>query len=188
VWPLPVGKEEEPVKKPYILFLFLLVLLMGGCASAPKATTLTAIAENPDQYRNENVELTAPVLENPPPSGDLYRTWTFLIGHPERGRILVTEAGYNPATISKAYRLVDEAMRAGEPITVTGKLRIGPYESLRAGAEIELKSVSYGGTTIDTDEGPYVGGYYSPYYYSPYYYRGPYLWGHGFHPYGYGWW
>ena len=174
------------MKRRHILIISLVTLTIGGCASAPIATTLTAVTENPAQYRNEKIELTAPVIDNPPPTGDLYRTWTFVIGHPEKGRILVTEAGYNPATINKAYHLVDEAERAGAPVTVTGKLRIGPYESLRSGAELDLDSVSYGNTTIDTDEGPYTGGYYSPYYYSPYYYRGPLLWHHRYYPYG--WW
>ncbi|RJP15643.1 MAG: hypothetical protein C4520_19930 [Candidatus Abyssobacteria bacterium SURF_5] len=163
------------------------IAVVAGCASQPVPTTLDAIFENPAQYRNENVEFSAQVLENPPPSGDLYRTWTFLVGHPDIGRILVTEAGYNPATINKAYHLVEEAAQAGEPVTITGELRVGPHRSLKAGAEIDLRSVSYQGITIDTNEGPYVGGFYSPYYYYPYYPR-PFLWDYHYYPYGYGWW
>jgi hypothetical protein len=178
----------------YISALLLCLVLVAGCATTPVPVGIDALMQNPSLYRNKTVEVTGPVLSNPPPSGDLYRTWNFQIGTPELGRIMVTESGYNPATINKAYYLVDEAAKAGEPVTVTGTLRVGPYKSLKGGAEIQLRTVTYRNVTIDTSEGPYVGGYYSPYYYPyyspffyPYYYRSPFFWDRGFYPYGYGW-
>lgn len=170
-----------------IMFLLSFSLLLGGCASAPIPATLAALSENPVRYRNQNVEITGLILNNPAPSGDLYRTWNFTIGSHEGERIRVTKAGYNPATIDKAYRLVSEAVKAGQPVTITGTLRVGPYKSLKQGAEIALRSVTYENVTIDTDAGPYTDGFYYPYpyYYYPYYPRSFY-WDYWYYPYG--WW
>lgn len=174
------------MRKLYILLSLTLAMRAWGCASTPIPATLTDISENPQEYRNELVTVTAPVLSNPAPSGDIFRTWTFTIGSPETGRIMVTESGYNPTTINKAYNLVAEAVKDEAPITVTGELRVGPYGALREGEEIDLESVSYKGTTIATEEGPYEGGYYYPGY-APFFYPGPY-WGYWPYPYRYGWW
>jgi hypothetical protein len=148
----------------------LIVVTLAGCASTPIVTDLTTVAANPLPFKNQRVELAAYVIENPAPTGDKYRTWTFTIGSASTGRIIASEEGYNPSTIDKAYHLVDEAFRASEPVTVTGKLRVGPYREIAAGMEIDLDSVSYKGTVINTDEGPFV----QDYYYYPYY--GPLFW------------
>jgi hypothetical protein len=173
------------MRKLHILLTVILVFSVWGCASAPIPATLTAISENPQEYRNELVTITAPVLSNPAPSGDIFRTWTFTVGSPQTGRIMVTESGFNPTTINKAYNLVAEAAEEGAPVTITGELRVGPYRALREGTEIDLESVTYKGITIDTDEGSYEGGYYPRY--SPFFYPGPY-WGYWPYPYRYGWW
>ncbi|MBI4832076.1 MAG: hypothetical protein HY801_11110 [Candidatus Lindowbacteria bacterium] len=57
-----------------------------------------------------------------------------------------------------------------EPLTVTGKLRVGPYREIGAGMEIDLDSVRYKEMQIRTDQGPFV----QDYYYYPY--HGPLLW------------
>jgi hypothetical protein len=179
--------QEGPIMRKLHILLMVIPLWVWGCASTPIPTTLTAVTENPQEYRNELVTMSAPVLSNPAPSGDIFRTWTFTIGSPQTGRIMVTESGYNPTTINKAYNLVAEAVKDGAPITVTGELRVGPYKALREGTEIDLKSVSYKGITIATNEGPYEGGYYYYPAYGPFFYPGPY-WGYWPYPYRYGWW
>ncbi len=181
------------MRRQAFLVALILLFLIAGCATPAVPTSVGTIMENPSEFKNRNISVTAQVLSNSAPSGDLYRTWNFVIGSPETGQILVTEAGYNPATIERAYELVSQAQEAGEPVTITGQLRVGPYGALRAGTEIQLKTVTYRNTTIDTGEGPYVGGFYSPYYwgppyYEPYFYPGPFFWGYGRYPYGYGWW
>ncbi len=161
------------MKVRYLLPLAVLIVL-AGCASAPIATDLPDITENPSQFRNKQIEITGPVLENSPPQGDEYRTWSFVIGSAGGDKVTVNEEGFNPATIEKAYRLVEEARKAHGEVTVTGTFRVGPYGELESGMEIDLDSVRYGNTEINTDMGPFVRQYY-PYYYYP----GPF-----FYPYG----
>lgn len=164
-------------------------IFVAGCASTPISTTLPAVVSDPGRFRNEYIEIAAMVIENPPPRGDNYRTWSFTIGSlAAEGlgeyRIMASEDGFNPSTIDKAYYLVEGARKDGEPLAITGKLRVGPYGELVSGIEIELVSVRYHGTEINTDKGPFVGGYYYPYYY-----RGPIFlhfghyrhYGHGHH-------
>ena len=155
----------------------LFLLGMVGCASAPIATDLPTIVKNPDQFRNARIEITAPVIENHPPQGDEYRTWTFAIGSSSAYRVTASEEGFNPSTIEKAYRLVEDARSAGDEVTVTGMLRVGPYREIESGMEIELDSVRYRGTEIKTDRGPFVREYY------PHYYHGPIFWHFGYHHY-----
>lgn len=162
-----------------ILFAALLVCL-AGCASAPISTSLPAVAANPDRFRNEYIAITALVVDNPPPQGDDYRTWSFTVGGAGDYRIIASEEGFNPSTIDKAYNLVEEARKAGEPVTITGRLRVGPYRELEAGMEIELVSVLYRDAEINTDKGPFVRGYY----YYPHYYHGPVYLHFGYHYYG----
>jgi hypothetical protein len=163
-------------------FLAILLLIgLAGCATSPIVTDIVTVAANPVQFKNQLVELMAYVIENPPPTGDQYRTWTFVVGASGTGRIMVSEEGYNPSTIDKAYHLVEQARVAGEPVALTGRLRVGPYREIKAGTEIDLCSVSYKGTTIRTDEGPFT----RDYYYYPYYgppFRDPWF------PYYYGHW
>jgi hypothetical protein len=148
------------------LLSFATLIFLTGCASAPIATDLSSIVENPDEFRNKRIEITGVVLDNPAPQGDEYRTWTFVIGSRRTYRVAASEEGFNPSTIEKAYRLVEEARRAGDEITVTGMLRVGPYREIESGMEVELDSVRYRDTEINTDRGPYVR-YYYPYYYHP---------------------
>jgi len=132
----------------FLLFAFLSCL--AGCASTPIAVDTATVIANPDQFRNKYND---------------YRTWIFSIGTSANYQIMASEEGFNPSTIEKAYSLVEEAHRAGEPVTVTGKLRVGPYRELESGMEVELVSVRYRDTEINTDRGPFVGHYYYPYYY-----------------------
>jgi len=163
-------------------FLLCAVLVaVFGCASAPIATDLSAIAENPGAYKNKRIEITGFVLENQPPRGDEYRTWAFSIGSSQTYRIMASEEGFNPSTIEKAYHLVEEARRTGEAVTVTGRLRVGPYQELRSGMEIELDSVRYRDIEIRTDKGPFVRTRYPYYPYSLHYYYGPPYWHYGFY-------
>jgi hypothetical protein len=174
------------MKSRWLIFLLFALLIIEGCATKPPMRiSLSAIAQNPAEYKDENVEVTAPVLDNPRPMGDIYRTWDFTLGSPETGTILVSEAGYNPSTINKAYNLVQQAKADGQPVTVTGKLRIGPYRALKTGKEIALRSVTYKGTTIDLEEGPFTTAFYP---YPDLYYARPMFWSYyptGFGPFGY---
>lgn len=191
-----LGKDLILMRKLQMTLFLLIVLTFAGCATTPPVQVpLSSITEYPDQYRNENVEVTAHVLNNPPPTGDLYRTWNFLIGEPGE-RILVSEAGYNPSTINRAYHLAKLAQTDNKPITVTGKLRVGPHRALKTGIEIDLDTLSYMGTTVDLEAGPFSSVYRYPYPYPypsypyPYpYYPRAYFWGYyppAFGPYGYG--
>ena len=146
------------------ILLIIVIMLMGGCASVPIPTTLPEVVANPNQFRNEYIEMTALVAQNPPPQGDDYRTWSFTIEGSSDYRILASEEGFNPSTIEKAYNLVEEARKAREPVTITGRLRVGPYRELESGMEIELVSVRYRNTKINTDKGPFVD---YPYYRGP---------------------
>ena len=114
------------------------------------------------------------MIDNPVVKGNDYRTWNFTLGTSADYRIVASEEGFNPSTIDRAYRLVEEARQAGEPVTVTGKLRVGPYSRLESGMELELISIRYRDTEINTDKGPFVNRYYYPY-------QGPLFLHFGFH-------
>lgn len=144
---------------------------------------MPAVVENPELFKNENIELTVPIIDNPRPQGSTYRTWSFTVGGNADYRIMVSEEGYNPSTIDRAYYLVEEARKAGEPITITGKLRVGPYRELESGMAIELKSVQYRDTRINTDKGPFVRNYNYPYYRGPVFLHFGYHYHHGHYPY-----
>ncbi len=169
----------------------ILLLTTIGCASTPVAVDLPTVTDNPRQFKNKRVEIRGTVLENFPPRGDEYRTWSFFIGSADDSRIMVSEEGFNPSTIEKAYRLVEEARTNGDEITITGTVRVGPYREFESGMEVELDSVRYRGIIINTDRGPYVGDYYPYHYY--HYYRPP-FWHYRYypyyhyHPYGYYYW
>ncbi len=147
----------------------LAVLALSGCATPPIRTDLASITDNPLQYKNKRIQVSGPVLENSAPEGDEYRTWSFVLGGEKTYRIAASEEGFNPSTIEKAYRLVEDARRAGEEVAVVGKLRVGPYQEIEAGIEIDLETVSYAGATINTDKGPFVRDYYYPYYPGPFF-------------------
>ena len=104
----------------YSVLILLFIMLLAGCASTPIPTTLPAVVANPEQFRNEYIEITALVVQNPPPQGDDYRTWSFTVNGSVTYRLMASEEGYNPSTIDKAYHLVEEARKAGEPVTITG--------------------------------------------------------------------
>ena len=154
------------------LSAFAFLMFAVGCASSPISADISAVTASPGQFKNHYIEITAPVLENSPPQGDVYRTWAFSVGASSAYRILATEEGYNPATIEKAYRLVEEARKAGDAVTVTGRLRVGPYRELESGVELDLVSVRYGSTEINTDRGPFVRRYYRPYHGSLFFHFG----------------
>jgi hypothetical protein len=158
------------------LLFAILLMLVGGCASTPIPTTLSAVVADPYQFRNEYIEITAMVAQNPPPQGDDYRTWSFTVNGSSEYRLLASEEGFNPSTIEKAYHLVEEARLAGEPVTITGKLRVGPYGELESGMEIELVSVRYRYTEIRTDKGPFI---HYPYYHGPVFLHFGYYYHHG---------
>ncbi len=165
----------------YLLLIIIISTAAAGCASTPISTDMAAVMADPARFRNELIEITAPVLENSPPQGDDYRTWSFTIGTSAGYRIMASEEGFNPSTIEKAYLLVEDARRAGEPVTVTGRLRVGPYRELESGMEVELVSVRYGAIGIRTDKGPFVRRYsYYPYY-SPFYLHFGYYHHYGHH-------
>ena len=155
-----------------------LVLFTSGCVSTAIMTDLPTVVENPLLFRNKRVEITAPVIENSPPRGDEYRTWTFSIGELNSHRIMASEEGFNPSTIEKAYNLVEEARLKGDDVTITGRLRLAPYQGFESGMEIELDSVLYRNMEIRTDYGPYVE-YYYPYYH---HYYDPFYRPHGYYP------
>lgn len=163
-------------------YLLVAGLLAGiiGCASAPIVTDMSAIVDDPGSFKNKRIEVSAPVLENSPPQGDEYRTWTFFVGSSSAYRVMASEEGFNPATIEKAYRLVESARETGDEVKIIGRLRVGPYREIRSGLEVDLESVEYGGFRVDTDRGPFVQPYY-PYY--PYHYPGPMFWYFGVHSY-----
>ena len=144
-----------PMCGGYIRVLAVLIGIgMTGCASTPVATDLQTINAKPSEFRNTRVRITAPVLSNSPPQGDRYRTWIFIIGASDSYRIMATEEGFNPSTIEKAYRLVEDAREAGDEVTVTGKLRVGPYHEMESGMEIELDSVRYGDDAVGRGHKP----------------------------------
>ncbi|RJP63952.1 MAG: hypothetical protein C4532_20190 [Candidatus Abyssobacteria bacterium SURF_17] len=158
----------------------IVLLIFTGCATVPIPTDLSAVTQNPHQFKNERIVLTGYVIENPPPQGDEYRTWSFVIGSSD-GNLRVSEEGFNPSTLEKAHRLVEQARLANEPVTIAGRLRIGPYQEIVSGTEIDLESVRYKDTEINTDKGPFTKHYY-PHYYEPlwwryhYYPYPPYYW------------
>lgn len=162
----------------YWLLSAVLLAFAAGCASTPISTTLPDIAEHPERFRNKYVEITARVIDNPPPRGDDYRTWSFTLDGTGDRHIVASEEGFNPSTIDKAYYLVEKARKAGEPVSVTGKLRVGPHNELGAGMQIELVGVRYGGTEIRTDKGPFVNRYY---YGPPVFFHFGYFYHHGHH-------
>jgi len=162
------------IKIPVLAIVVL--MLVGGCASTPIPTSLPEVVANPNQFKNKYIELTALVVQNPPPQGNDYRTWSFTVDGSGTYRLMASEEGFNPSTIDKAYLLVEEARKAGEPVTITGRLRVGPYRELISGMEIELVTVRYRTTEIHTDKGPFV--------YYPYYYPGPVFLDFGYYYYG----
>ena len=88
---------------------------------------------------------------------------------------MASEEGFNPSTIEKAFHLVEKARQAGDAVTVTGRLRVGPYREIQSGMEVELDSVRYRDIEIRTDKGPFVRTYYPDHYYWSSH------WGYGFY-------
>lgn len=126
-------------------------LALIGWKSAPIETNLSLITENPDKFKDRSVQITAPIVENSTPQGHEYKTWSFVLGASTGQKLPVDREGFNPATIMKAYDLVEKARMAGEAVTVVGKLR-----ETDSGLELQLASIRYGDTQINTNEGPFV--------------------------------
>jgi hypothetical protein len=159
------------------LVVLLAALAMAGIASSAMAVELAAVMANPQQFEGKEVTLTAPIAENRVPEGGEYRTWSFVLDSCGAAGATVTavESGFNPETLEKAYRLVEEARLKGDPVTMTGKL-----EEEKLGMRLELSSVQYGLSRVNTDEGPFVEDYYgddaypgTPRFYAGYPYYGP---------------
>ena len=138
-----------------------------GWASAATAADLTTVLEHPDQFFNQRIEITAPVVENAAPTGAEFKRWSFTAGASD-AKLAVSEAGFNPATIMNAHRLVEQARQAGDEITITGELERGD-----SGLIMKVDSVLHGDTRINTDEGPFVEEFYGDCYPgSPLFYDG----------------
>ncbi len=158
----------------YMRYALILLLSFGlvGWKAAPMKMDLASVTQNPGQFDGKKIEITAPVEENTYPRGDEYKKWQFVLGSDKAG-IVVYEMGFNPATIVKAYYLVEEARKAGENVTVVGKFHAKPYERSEHGVKMQVDSVRFGDKVIHTDQGEFV-----PYYYggrypgSPVYYDG----------------
>ncbi|UCD58376.1 MAG: hypothetical protein JSV16_04470 [Candidatus Hydrogenedentota bacterium] len=126
----------------------------AGCATtAPVKLELNEVITNPQAHKNERVEVTGDVIDYEPARGDAYRTLQFTLGLGPDEKILVFSAGYTADAIAKASKLVEEAFRAREPITVAGKLRVGPEAETVGGVELRLERVEYRGRKIDVTRG-----------------------------------
>lgn len=141
----------------YLLLLVTAVVVVGMASPATaKVADLAAVVENPHQFMGHNITVTAPIAENMVPKGGEYRTWSFMLDScGTLGGLEAFESGFNPETIEKAYRLVEEARMKGDKVTVTGKV-----QESETGWRFELASVRYGKTEINTDGAPFVEDYY----------------------------
>ena len=134
------------------------LLLLGagmtaGCATtAPVRLDISSVLQNPQTYKNKNIELTGHVVDYEPIRGDTYRTLVFTLGVEPDEKIFVSAAGYSAEAIAKASILVREAHEEHEHITVTGKLKVAKDQE-SAAPELKLKTVAYGGQKIDVTGG-----------------------------------
>ncbi len=128
-------------------------ILFCACATVPPLRPeMSHVLAEPDTYRNERVELSGRVVDYEPASGDRYRTLYFTLGAGPEEKIPVFGSGYGADAIAKASDLVGEAFRAGEPLTVVGRLKTsGGSDPGRA--ELKLESVEFGGRRIDVTKG-----------------------------------
>jgi hypothetical protein len=138
---------------PAVLALFLTVTAAGCATTAPTRADLSSVAENPQNYRNQRLELTGKVIDYEPARGDTYRTLLFTLGVGPTKKIPVFASGYTAEAIAKASQLVGEAHTANQPLTVTGKMKIGKTENDPAAAELRLESVEYAGRKVDVKHG-----------------------------------
>jgi hypothetical protein len=134
-----------------VLAMAVVSVVLAGCASTPMATDLSAVMQEPAQYENKTLEFTAYVAENQVPQGDEYRTWDFVLDSCDHGKLTVKEEGFNPAKIEEGYYLVEKARLEGDPVTVVGTVR-----KTDSGLRMELASVRYEDTVVNTDTGPFV--------------------------------
>ncbi len=147
--------------------LLLLLTAIISCATTPPARLdVRDVANNPQSYANQRVELTGYVLDYQPAAGDTYRTLNFSLGLSPNEKLAVTAAGYTAASIAKASTLVEEARRNQELITVVGKMKVEATERTVSRSELRLESVEYKGQKIRVTQGPRsqpglsVGGWY----------------------------
>ncbi len=130
--------------------LILVPSLLSGCATAPATRLdLTQALTNQQAYNDKRIELSGPVFNYEPASGDLYRTLHFTLGNESGELIEVFGSGYTAKAIADASALVREAFENREPITVVGVLSVPP----NAPPELKLESVQYRGQTIDIGRG-----------------------------------
>ncbi|RJP67369.1 MAG: hypothetical protein C4532_14810, partial [Candidatus Abyssobacteria bacterium SURF_17] len=132
------------------------VAAMFLIAWSPSPADLGAVKDSPEKFKGKELEITAPIAENSAPVGAEFRKWSFVLDSCGKGGLVVEEEGFNPATIEKAYRLIEEARLKGDEVTVAGKLEEDPD----AGFRMKVVWVRYGDTKVNTDEGPFAEAYY----------------------------
>ncbi|GAB4335306.1 MAG: hypothetical protein Kow0099_07660 [Candidatus Abyssubacteria bacterium] len=137
------------------LITILMATFLVAWKDAPTPTDLRSLVDKPERFAGKEVEITAHVSENQAPTGREYKRWSFLVENGESS-LEVYENGFNPATIVDGYRLVEEARLTGDPVTVTGRLRVDKQPM-----SLQLDSVRYGETRVDTDAGPFVQTYFA---------------------------
>jgi len=132
------------------LITLMISVAVIGWATVASAADLATVTRNPDQFLNQRIEITAPVVENSALRKGEFKRWTFTVGGADN-KLAVYESGFNPATIIEAHGLVEKARKAGDEITVAGKLKDG-----KSGLVLKLDSVQYGDMKVNTNAGPFT--------------------------------
>jgi hypothetical protein len=143
------AKKEVRMMKVKLILVATMIFAFGLTSTAV-AAEFSAVVKAPDQYFGKQIEITAPVAVNSEPRGGEYKTWNFTVGS-QSSQLKVEDKGFNPAVIEKAYMLVEEARRAGNEMTFSGRLK-----ATDEGPVFELRTLQYNGTTIHMNEGPFV--------------------------------
>ena len=144
--------------------LLLTVLVLGGCAGPVKLsqsdwqadpdqhgerdliieTTLAEVAADSSAYGDYSVELAG--LPEYVGHKVTHPYWHFYLTDAAGNRLLCYERNYRVSHRSVVDRLVRHAQKAGETVTVVGRLK--------RGGELELDWIDYGNWHLDTDYFP----------------------------------
>ncbi len=143
------------MKIKYLLVPVAAMFLVGWRSAPQVKTDVATVIAAPEDFDRKRVEITASVADNPIPVGSYFKRWSPTVDSSGQ-ELTAYEKGFNPATIMKAYHLVEKARRGGDEVVLVGKVRMSQTKTGERIVKLQLDSVKYGSTTVRTDVGPFV--------------------------------
>ncbi|HHT9119762.1 MAG TPA: hypothetical protein ACFYD3_04350 [Candidatus Hypogeohydataceae bacterium YC41] len=150
------------------LLIFLLISLVG-CATPPRAVTLSEVAKNPLLYKNTPIQFAGLIKENHYSENFLGR-WEVLVTDGQT-ELYCFKKGYNLGLLRRGAKLADEAKEEEGTVSVTG--RLVTLHTIKETPTLEIQRLSYKGKSVNVETADYPDYYYGRYPYYPGYYYYP---------------